>query len=176
MWTYAPSEVTVAIAGKHLTGFADNAFVRITRENPLHTSKMAMDGSVSVTKQRYSKWTVTISLAQSSPSNNFLDGLQKILTEKNITAFQFIPLIIKDNSGSTMFFAKEIWLDSVPEQTFGSDMNLRDWVITCNNVESIIGGNAEDIDDVTKAIQAAGVILDVASSSSVFVKSIGRML
>lgn len=177
MWTYSPSDVSVTFAGKPLEGFVDNGtFVSITRESPLYSSKRAMDGSVAITQQRYSKWIVTISLAQSSPSNNFLDGMQKIMFEKNITAMQFLPLIIKDTSGDTMFFAKDVWIDQVPTQEFGSGLNERQWQFTCNDVTSIIGGNSEDKDFITEALQAAGLVLDVLGGSDLLTRSLRRIL
>lgn len=176
MWTYDPSSVSITFAGKPLEGFVSDNFVSITRESPLYTSKRAMDGTVAITQQRYSRWTVKITLQQSSPSNNLLDGVQKIMFEKNITAMQFLPLIIKDHSGDTMFFAKDVWLEQVPEQSFGSGMGTREWLFVCNDVTSIIGGNSEDTDSVAEALQALGVILDVYSGSSNLLKTIGRVL
>jgi hypothetical protein len=176
MWTYSPSDVSITLAGKPIEGFSDGEFIRVTRESPLYTSKRAMDGTVAVTQQRYSKWTVVITLAQSSPSNNFLDGVQKILAEYNVAAMQWLPLIIKDNSGDTMFFAKDVWIEQVPEQVFGKDMSVREWTIVCNDVTSIIGGNSEDVDSVTEALQAVGVLLTAASTSRNIVQNIGRWL
>lgn len=174
MWTYAPSEVTVAFAGKHFVGFSDGSFVRITRVDPLYTSKRAMDGEVSVTQQTKSIWKVTVTLQQTSETNSFLSGVQRILIEKNITAFRWLPLIIKDNSGSTMFFAKDVWIENVPETTFADDMQTREWVFACNEAVMNLGSNSEDEDDITKAIAAAGFLLDIAGNSSTFIKDIRR--
>ena len=176
MWTYSPSDVSVTYAGKPLEGFGEDSFVSISRELPLYTSKRAMDGSVSVTQQRYSKWNVRVSLAQSSPSNNFLDGMQKFLFENNVTVMEYLPLIIKDGSGSTMFFAKDVWIDSVPEQSFGAGVSLREWSFTCNDVYSIIGGNSEDLDSVTEALAAVNALYAGLKASSNVVRAVGGLL
>lgn len=173
MYTYSPSDVSITFAGKSLEGFSDKDIVRINRESPLFTSKRAMDGSVCITKQKYSRWSVTVYLAQSSPSNDLLNGVQKLLFNSYIKEMSYLPLIIKDTSGNTMFFAKDVWIEQLPEINFGQDMSVREWVFMCNDVECIIGGNSEDLDNLTEALQAITTIQDGLAFSTSLIKSVG---
>lgn len=172
MYTYSPSDISITFAGVPLEGFDITNVVRIKRLDPLYTSKRAMDGSVAVTQQRYSKWQVNVFLAQSSSSNDLLNGVQKLLFASNIKALQFLPLIIKDNSGTTMFFAKDVWLEEVPEMEFGQSLSVREWVFTCNDVECIIGGNAEDLSGITEAIAVISLLQSAYERSSTLVRSL----
>lgn len=158
MYTYSPSDISITFAGVPIEGFSSDNVVRINRIDPVYTSKRAMDGSVAVTKQKYSKWQVSILLAQSSQSNDLLNGVQKLLFSADIKALQFLPLIIKDNSGTTMFFAKDVWIEQLPELEFGQSLATREWVFMCNDVECIIGGNAEDLSGITEAVAVLSLL------------------
>lgn len=158
MYTYSPSDISITFAGVPIEGFSSDNVVRINRIDPVYTSKRAMDGSVAVTKQKYSKWQVSIFLSQSSQSNDLLNGVQKLLFSADIKALQFLPLIIKDNSGTTMFFAKDVWIEQLPELEFGQSLATREWVFMCNDVECIIGGNAEDLSGITEAVAVLSLL------------------
>ncbi len=158
MYTYSPSDISITFAGVPIEGFSSDNVVRINRIDPIYTSKRAMDGSVSVTKQKYSKWQVSIFLAQSSESNDLLNWVQKLLFSADIKELQYLPLIIKDNSGTTMFFAKDVWIEQLPELEFGQSLATREWVFMCNDVECIIGGNAEDLSGITEAVAAISLL------------------
>jgi len=158
VYTYSPSDISITFAGVPIEGFSSDNVVRINRIDPIYTSKRAMDGSVSVTKQKYSKWQVSIFLAQSSESNDLLNGVQKLLFSSDIKELQYLPLIIKDNSGTTMFFAKDVWIEQLPELEFGQSLATREWVFMCNDVECIIGGNAEDLSGITEAVAVISLL------------------
>jgi len=158
VYTYSPSDISITFAGVPIEGFSSDNVVRINRIDPVYTSKRAMDGSVSVTKQKYSKWQVSIFLAQSSQSNDLLNGVQKLLFSADIKELQYLPLIIKDNSGTTMFFAKDVWIEQLPELEFGQSLATREWVFMCNDVECIIGGNAEDLSGITEAVAVLSLL------------------
>jgi len=174
MYTYSPSDIGITFAGVNISGFSSDNVVRISRTDPLYTSKRAMDGTVAITQQRYSTWKVEIFLAQSSESNDLLNGVQKLLYENNIKLVQYLPLIIKDNSGNTMFFAKDVWIESLPELDFGQSLATRQWTFMCNDVECLIGGNADDPTFVTEALAALSAIQAGMSISSNAIKSIVR--
>lgn len=172
MYTYSPSDISITFAGVPIEGFSSDNVVRINRIDPIYTSKRAMDGSVSVTKQKYSKWQVRIFLAQSSESNDLLNGVQKLLFSADIKELQYLPLIIKDNSGTTMFFAKDVWIEQLPELEFGQSLATREWVFMCNDVECIIGGNAEDLSGITEAVAVISLLQTAYEGSRNLVRTV----
>jgi hypothetical protein len=172
VYTYSPSDISITFAGVPIEGFSSDNVVRINRIDPIYTSKRAMDGSVSVTKQKYSKWQVSIFLAQSSESNDLLNGVQKLLFSADIKALQYLPLIIKDNSGTTMFFAKDVWIEQLPELEFGQSLATREWVFMCNDVECIIGGNAEDLSGITEAVAVISLLQTAYEGSRNIVRTL----
>lgn len=172
MYTYSPSDISITFAGVPIEGFSSDNVVRINRIDPVYTSKRAMDGSVAVTKQKYSKWQVSIFLAQSSQSNDLLNGVQKLLFSADIKELQYLPLIIKDNSGTTMFFAKDVWIEQLPELEFGQSLATREWVFMCNDVECIIGGNAEDLSGITEAVAVISLLQTAYEGSRNLVRTV----
>ena len=77
--TYSPSDVSVIYGLKPLNGFMDGSFITIHRETPLFSHQRSMDGKVALSMQRFSTYTVTLTLAQTSDSNQFLHSLQKLM-------------------------------------------------------------------------------------------------
>lgn len=175
MWTYSPSDVTFTYAGRALEGFSDNTFISISRESPLYSSKRAMDGTAEVVQQRYSKWVVILTLTQSSTSNDFLSAMQQFLFDNKISAMEYLPLIIKDNSGNTTFFAKDVWIEELPEQTFSDGMGEREWRFVCNDVYSTVGGNGP-VDGLTEIMLGVNALYNGLVASNKLVKAIGGVL
>ena len=57
-----------------------------------------------------------------------------------------------------MFFAKDVWIEQLPELEFGQSLATREWVFMCNDVECIIGGNAEDLSGITEAVAVLSLL------------------
>lgn len=174
MLTYSPTDVSITYGGKPISGFSDGSFITINRETKPFTHSRAMDGSLSVAVNRNSTYTVKITLAQSSPSNDYLnlvkDVLMKSLGKYKPSVLNFIgngilnrlPLIIRDKRGSTAFFAQDVFFDEEPDSSFSAGMETRTWVLRCYNVTYSIGGNDEDfiteLNKLTTILDFAGVV------------------
>ncbi len=53
-----------------------------------------------------------------------------------------LPLIVKDLSGSTLFFAKQAWIKNFPESKRGRKIDNQDWTFNTGQVtDPVIGGN-----------------------------------
>ena len=69
------------------------------------------------------------------------------------------PLIIKDSSGESVFFAASCWIDSIPEVSYGTDVTEREWSITAPNGSMYVGGNYRQsgmMEDVIGVLLGAG--------------------
>lgn len=142
--TYAPSEVTITMGGVYsITGYAEDTFVRITKDTQQVTMVRAMDGSVSRVKSPDTGWKVQISLAQSSPANDILSTFWNV---DNVTGMGKFPIMIKDGSGSTMFIAATAWVEELPDIIFSNSMEVRTWRLAATDVMVNIGGNSDTTD------------------------------
>jgi len=178
--TYSPSDVSVVYGMKHLNGFMDGSFISIKRDTALFSHSRAMDGTLALAMQRFSTYTVTITLAQTSDSNQFLHSLQKLmmksLTKLDSTSpfsglsslsgikttissvISKLPFIIKDASGNSVFFAMDVWLDTEPDVVYSAGMEGRTWTIKCLNASSSIAGNNDD--DILAELAGIGAIAE----------------
>ena len=178
--TYSPADVSVIYGLKHINGFVDGSFITIHRETPVFNHNRAMDGSVALSVQKFSTYTVTLTLAQTSDSNQFLHSLQKLmlksLTKLDSTSpfsglsslsgikttvsnvISKLPFIIKDGSGNSVFFARDVWLDTEPDVVYSAGMESRVWTIKCLNATNSIAGNGEG--DILAELAGIGAIAE----------------
>jgi len=178
--TYSPSDVSVIYGLKHISGFMEGSFVSIKRETPIFNHVRSMDGHCAISVQKYSTYTITLTLAQTSSSNQFLHSLQKTmmksLTKLDSTSpfsglsslsgikttvsniISKLPFIIKDGSGNSVFFGTDVWLSEEPEVVYSAGMEGRTWTIKCLNASSSIAGNNDD--DLLAELAGIGAIAE----------------
>jgi hypothetical protein len=138
--TFDPKKLIITYGGVPLSGFADGTFVTVERENDLFSKVSGTDGVVSRAKSNDRSGSCTVSLAQTSPSNDVLSGFYQ-LDEKANTGV--LPLIGKDLSGRTVFASGNAWIRKPPPITAGKEIENRDWIIDCADLDMFIGGNGE---------------------------------
>lgn len=136
--TFDPKSVVISIGGVPISGFADGTFVSITTDTQQFTKVVGADGFTTRVKSNNYGGTLTLSLAQTSPSNDVLSGLLALDRLSNQGLF---PLLIKDMSGNTVVFSESAWIQQFPDITFGNEMNNRDWVIDMAEMDIFLGGN-----------------------------------
>lgn len=136
--TYVPSQIDVSLAGFiNISGFADGSFVEIRKDVTPYQTQAAMDGTTSRTFVFDTNYTITLTLAQSSQSNNDLNSLHAL---DLATQLGKVPLLIRDKSGSTVLFAPTAWIENYPDLVFSNNMESRQWVIKCTDAVLTVGG------------------------------------
>lgn len=134
--TYNPSDVICDIGGYQLTGW--DAIV-ISRGGPSFVTVKGIRGKHTRVANKDTSATITISLIQTSPSNDVLSRIHE-LDIQNGTGRMMIML--KDNSGRSVFSSNEAYIVGYPEATFSGDFEMRMWTIFCQTTQSYtIGGN-----------------------------------
>jgi len=138
--TYDPKKVVLSFGGIPISGYADGTFINVARESDSFTKTSGADGVVSRAKSNDKSGMVTVTLAQTSPSNDILSSIAQ-LDEKLNTGV--LPLICKDNSGRSLFAANNAWIRKPADAPFGKEIDNREWTIDCENLENFIGGNSD---------------------------------
>ena len=150
---YSPEDVVFLLAGViPLDGFADGTFISVRKSNPIFETVVSADGKVSRTQIENPLYTVTLSLSSYSSSNEFLTAIS--FADKKTGRGKF-PLLVKDNMGTSLFYASLAWIEGAPDMTFGTDVSTRDWVFNCIGVTEIVGGN-ESINPIPGPLAAIG--------------------
>ena len=138
--TYNPDRVVVIVGGVPMQGFGEDAFVEIAPMTDIVTSKAGADGEVARSISSDRRHTVSITLLQTSPSNDVLSGLAK--ADQLTCGGATFPMMVQDLCGRTMFMAASAWISQLPTQTFGREANERVWTITTGNPTiNHVGGN-----------------------------------
>ena len=162
MWTYSPIDVNASVLGIDIEGFASETFINIETDSPTFTYKRAMDGSSMAIINKFAAYNVKFTLQQSSPANTWLHLLFNLFKTHGI---QFaMPVLIRDSSGYTSFFANDCWFDREPSVGFGATLGNVEWSIRCNSGSYTLGGNGtagnavDIIQAVTQALDIAGTL------------------
>src|SRR3954464_1519238 len=101
--TYNASRVVVIVAGFPVSGFADGTFVNITMVNDAITSQVGADGEIARAISTDRRCTVTLTLQQTSQTNDFLSTLFNI--DMLSCGGRSGPILIQDLCGTTLFSA-----------------------------------------------------------------------
>lgn len=140
--TYNPEEVTVLFAGTaQISGFADGAFISISKDTPSFSTKETSDGIVGRTYNNSGLYTVELTLASTSESNQLLTYA---LRADELTRMGKFPLIIKDQLGGSLFFSSTSWIETIPDTDYSTEIGERTWSIKCSQASLNLGGNESD--------------------------------
>lgn len=139
--TYSPKEVIIAIGGVPMSGFADGTFLEISADAQQFTKVIGADGYATRVKTNNYAGTLTLTLSQSSPSNDILSG---ILAADRLANAGVVPILIKDLTGTTIIFSATGWIQQFPDLAYGNEINNRAWVLDLAEMDVFIGGNGEN--------------------------------
>lgn len=138
--TYDPSQVTIIFAGIPISGFADGTFVSVEQNEDSFTLQVGTDGEGTRSKTNNRSGRVTLTLMQSSASNDALAAIHS-LDVLSPSGDGIGPLLIKDNSGRSLFSADAAWIVKPPTGEFGREATSREWIIETDHLILSYGGN-----------------------------------
>ena len=149
LYTYDPSDVSISVGGIHtVSGYVDGTFINIVSNTKPVQTQRAMDGTIERLYTKDEGYTVTVTLAQTSVSNNILSAIFNI---DAVTRMGKFPLIIKDGQGQSVFFAADAWISKPPDVAFGKDMQSREWQFETAGAALAIAGNGQ-VSDIPEAV------------------------
>ena len=137
--TYSPDRVIVLVNGVPLRGFGEDTFVEITPDADLSTKQVGADGEVARSISTNKCCEVTVTLQQTSPSNDFLSTLIEV---DALSGGVLFPLTIQDLRGRTMFAVSQAWISKRPTLTFGREVTNREWSISTGGPSVWIAGGS----------------------------------
>lgn len=136
--TYNPADVQLVIAGILVSGYADGTFIAIGRDNPSFTSGTGADGEGWRAKSNDKSGTCTLTLLQTSLSN---DGLSALNALDEASGDGVGPLLLKDNSGRSLYSAETVWLEKPADAEFAREQSDREWVVKTDKLNVFVGGH-----------------------------------
>ena len=135
---FDPKKVTVQVAGINIVGFSEDK-VTVERANNAWELTVGCDGESTRVKSNDLSGTITLTLQQTSPSNDFLTTVFYNDQANN----EVVQVIITDTEGKSKIQANKAWIEKMPEGAYGKTQNDRQWVFRTNNIEYFMAGNYE---------------------------------
>lgn len=136
--TYDPAQISVIVGGKILSGFADDTFVTVSRNNDMWVMKTGADGSTTRVKTNDKSGMIVVTLQQASPSN---DDLSALLAADELSNTGVVPVFVRDASGRSLHSALTAWVQRYPQVDYSKDVTNRSYSIATDSLECFVGGN-----------------------------------
>lgn len=158
--TFAPNEVTISLVGpdwQHVvTGFAEDQMISIERQSETFEMYIGADDSPTRIYKANTALMMTLTLAQTSESN---DVLSAVYGRDRATRNGVFTILVTDNSGRSRYFAEEAYIGTVPNASYGNSMQTREWVIHAPKSDVNLGGNSKVSASTQAALEALGVVV-----------------
>lgn len=129
--TYDPKAVIITFKGIPLSGFADGEFVSVVPSSERFTKIVGADGDVSRSKSNDKTHEVSITLQQTSLSNDYLSS--QVIAD-DVANLGKGPLKIADLNGTTVWLWTEAWIRQPPDSAFDKTITERTWVFDTGQV------------------------------------------
>jgi hypothetical protein len=122
---YDPKKVIVVFGGVPIGGYADGDFIEVAPNDADGFKKqVGADGEVARAQSADNTHNVTLTLMQSSMSNQYLSGIR---TMDKMTGKGCLPLAITDVNGVSLHFWPEAWIKGDPTWGYGKELKERQW-------------------------------------------------
>lgn len=135
---YDPKKVTLNLGGHIAEGFADGTFITVERNNQTWNHKSGASGESARAKSNDLSGTFSITLMQTSLTNDYL-STKLALDEGPNNAGKF-PIGIIDANGTTLLTAVEGWVQQPPSTEYGKEIGERTWVLEAGELIMFVGG------------------------------------
>lgn len=150
--TYSPRDVILTIGGYQLTGWQT---ITINRTVKGFSPIRGIRGKHTRDQSRDTSATITISLIQTSQGNDVLSYIHELDLEEGTAR---IDLMLKDNSGRSVFSSNEAFITGYPAAPFSGQFEYRNWEFFCLSTTTyVVAGNAKPATALfDKALSEAG--------------------
>ena len=135
---YNAKDVTIILAKSIMEGLADGTFVTAARTNDSFTLATGADGEGVRSQSNDKSGIITLTLLQSSQSNDVLSASAALDELQGDGVFE---ILIKDLNGTTVISAETAWVAKPADVEFGKESSEREWTITTDHLEMLVGGS-----------------------------------
>lgn len=136
--TYDPTKVVVTVGSYTVTGFADGSLVKCERNEDGFKLTVGGDGEAVRSKNPNRSGKITISLMQSSASNEYLSSMAlldetgaagAVTTPRAAPTASVQTVTVKDNNGNSLWSADEAWVMKPADGDYEKEAKDRTWVL-----------------------------------------------
>ena len=138
MQTFDFKKVALVIGGRLITGFAEGEAITVERDEDTWTLQVGSDGEATRSKSNNRAGKVTFRVKGASTANAILTGFIKA---DELNNGGLIPMMLKDNSGASLYSAEQGYLVKPPSAGYGAEETEREYVYQTDNLIMFEGGN-----------------------------------
>ena len=136
---YSPEDVTILLGGIYkIEGLQEGSFLTISEPKNRWDTSVTADGSVTRTYNKDTTHSVSITLNSTADANSVFSSWA---LADGLLFGAMIPLLIRDTTGTSLFYSPMSWIEKVPETAFEDTVSSREWVIRTAGATHSIGGN-----------------------------------
>lgn len=124
VYTFNPKNSQVIYGGKLLGGWAPDTYISIARNADMYTLAVGADSVGTRIKSNNYSGRITLTLQQTSPSNDDLNAIMKAdeLNDEGALSFYF-------QNGNFLATAVTAWIVKRPDSEFSQSLSSRVWVL-----------------------------------------------
>ena len=138
---YDIGSVVGVFNGIPLGGFGDDTAIEIEYNEDDFTLQMGVDGDGTRSKTNNGSATITITLMQTSETNDLLNAIRQLGINSPSGVLGIGPFMVKDLNGRELHSAEKAWIKRAPNAPFGKEAGPREWVLETASLKSNYGGN-----------------------------------
>lgn len=137
--SYSPNDISIIVAGVPVSGFGDGDFVSAEFASDAAMMKEGADGSPAISYKRGARGgTITITLLQTSMSNNYLSSL--LFAQKSVGgASTTVPVVIRNAQGGQTVTMQRAAFQKEPTVTYGPEVSTVEWTMIGQLVSEFAG-------------------------------------
>ena len=130
--TYSPQLVVVIFKAHVITGFAEGTFVSIERAEDAYSEAVGSQGTTARVHNANDNGAVTVTLQQSSPSNDILAAIAKLDDPRRGINLGVGDLAVKELNGTLLARSSNAYIRKLPKIDRAKEFMGVEWVIACS--------------------------------------------
>lgn len=135
---FDPNQTSMIVGGKIISGFMDGTYINAERNEQAFNLKVGVTGEGARSKNNNRSGKYTITLMQSSASN---DDLSAFALADEANSGGAVPVLLKDGSGRTVSSAVTGWVQKLADVELNKEIVGRKWIIETDELILFVGGN-----------------------------------
>jgi len=137
--SYSPNDIAIIVNGVPVSGYGDGDFVSAEYASDAAMLKEGADGSPAISYKRGARGgTITVTLLQTSMSNNYLSSL--LFAQKSIGgASTTVPILVRNAQGGQTVSMVRAAIQKEPTVTFGPEVSTVEWTFIGQLVSEFAG-------------------------------------
>lgn len=138
---YDAKDIIITFGSLIIEGYGDDEFLRIEAEADDTEDMAGTDGEVAVAPTNDRRGTATLTLLQTSASNDGLSALSNAVKNNRSMTGGIVPFGVADLNGRTILEAANAWVLRAPDRSWTSAPSTLEWMIRLGHIVRIDGGN-----------------------------------